>query len=124
MSCSFCPGRLRIVSVIAATIAGGYDRIRTTPALMETAMRMRGFLDQRVYSAVAVHTDFEKATKIISELFCYYREHPEAFRADPESGCGSGDRDRDICDFISGMTDRYAVRCYEQIFLPHSWKIL
>ena len=113
-----------VTDVIEATLAGGYDRIRTSPAIMETAMRMRGFLDQRVYSAVAVHTDFEKATKIIRELFCYYREYPDALRAEPESECASGDRDRDICDFISGMTDRYAVRCYEQVFLPQSWKIL
>ncbi|MCP4715211.1 MAG: deoxyguanosinetriphosphate triphosphohydrolase, partial [Deltaproteobacteria bacterium] len=40
------------------------------------------------------------------------------------NGFGSGSIERDVCDFISGMTDRYAFSAYEKIFLPQPWLIL
>ena len=38
-------------------------------------------------------------------------------------GAGEGP-DRIVCDFIAGMTDRFAVLTYEQIFLPQPWQVL
>ncbi len=55
----------------------------------------------------------------------YYIEHiselPEKYRDRIERG--EGKKEQNVCDFIAGMTDLYAVKQYQEIFIPESWKI-
>ena len=88
-------------------------------------MRLRGFLDREVYNGAAVHDDFIKASKVIQELYEYYTMSPEAFALEAGNAfSGEEEPHRLVCDFISGMTDRYAFKTYEKIFLPQPWKIV
>jgi len=60
-----------------------------------------------------------KAERLVKELFRHYVSHPEllpAWRAD-ELGDADG-RARVACDFIAGMTDRYAEMRYLDYFVP------
>ena len=68
--------------------------------------------------------DFKKASKIIEELYTYYLNHPDSFYRETGKSLSSDDLARDVCDFISGMTDRYAFKAYETIFLPQPWLIV
>ncbi|MCF6192020.1 MAG: deoxyguanosinetriphosphate triphosphohydrolase, partial [Candidatus Hydrothermae bacterium] len=75
-----------------------------------------------------VHNEFEKAQRIINDLYSYFMENGlgrfegSVWKA---SGAGSWEDERcahrQVCDFIAGMTDRYAMRIYEQVFLPKPW---
>lgn len=116
-------GRM-VRDVIDATLANGLQRIAASRQVLEAARSLRRFLDERVYSAPAVHDDFQKASKIVAELYCYYVEHPDSFYAETGRPAASGTIERDVCDFISGMTDRYAFYAYEKIFLPQPWLIV
>jgi dGTPase len=80
-----------------------------------------------------VHREFEKAQRVIRDLYAYFLEHDF-----PEGGIGSccrlreqtatpedeRQRHRRVCDFIAGMTDRYALALYAQIFIPRPWSML
>ena len=86
---------------------------------MEALDVMRDFLFRRVYVRAEARAEQEKAVKLVRALFSYYLEHPEAvpgeYRAVP------GDLPTQIADYIAGMTDRFALRTFEQIFLPQVW---
>jgi len=116
-------GRM-VRDVIEATMAAGLQRIAAGRQVLEAAMSLRRFLDERVYNVSAVHDDFKKASKIITELYGYYAAHPERFYAETGWPVAAGGIERDVCDFISGMTDRYAFYAYEKIFLPQPWLIV
>src|SRR3954454_9110313 len=67
----------------------------------------------------AAGDEHDRAIKLLRELFAYYQDHPDELP--PEYHRVPGDLATRVADFIAGMTDRYAVRTYEQVFLPRRW---
>jgi len=57
---------------------------------------------------------------MLSCLYNHYLEHPDLIRANELS---EQELHRKICDFIAGMTDRYALYTFENIFIPKSWAV-
>ena len=73
----------------------------------------------QVYLREGAREQNEKAVKLIRDLFAYYLEHPEEMPS--EYHRSPGDLPTRVADFIAGMTDRYALRTYERLFLPQGW---
>jgi len=91
---------------------------------MEATVKLRNFLYGRVYTLPEVHGDFIKSAKIIRELHAYFLERREEFRKEAGEAFAHEPVERAILDFIAGMTDRYAIKLYEKIFLPQPWLII
>lgn len=118
----------RIDAMVKDVITVGEERegreVTMGQPLMDATLQLRDFLYKKVYFGSVVYSNFIKASKILRELYCYFLEHEEEFLK--ESGRSTEDEslERHICDFIAGMTDRYAFNFYEKIFLPHPWLIM
>jgi dGTPase len=82
---------------------------------------LREFLFDRVYLRSEAHEEQRKAVELVRTLFSYYLEHPEAVPAEYQQA--PGDLPTRIADYIAGMTDRFALRTYEQLFLPRGWLV-
>ncbi len=80
---------------------------------------LREFLFDRVYLRAEARAEQEKAIAMVRSLFAYYLDHPE--EVPPEYHRAPGDLPTRVADYIAGMTDRYALRIYEQLFLPQGW---
>ncbi len=80
---------------------------------------LRDFMFAEVYLREGAHEDHDKAVKLLRELFEYYLEHPDELPA--EHRRAPGDLTTRVADHIAGMTDRYALRTYERLFLPRGW---
>jgi len=91
---------------------------------LEATIKLRDFLYDRVYDLPSVHGDFVKSAKILRELYAYFLEHQEEFRKEAGEAFNHEPVERSIADFIAGMTDRYAFKLYENIFLPQPWMII
>ena len=99
-------------------------RLNFSPKVGEAMFTLRDFLYDSVYDVDYVHADFIRSAKIVRELY-------EVFIADEkhyldEIGpipAESAERTRRVCDFVAGMTDRYALELYNRIFLPRPWGI-
>ncbi len=116
-------GRM-VLDVVDTTQQAGMPHISAGRDMLKSAMCLRGFLDREVYNGVAVHDDFVKASKIIRELYEYYIASPEVFAREAGKTFSEVEPYRLVCDFISGMTDRYAFKAYEKIFLPQPWMVV
>ena len=95
------------------------DRIALTPLRLDALSALRDFLFDRVYLRPEAKDEQEKAIALVRSLFSYYLEHPEAVPAEYQRA--PGDLPTRIADYIAGMTDRFALRAYEQLFLPRGW---
>ncbi len=107
--------------VVTETLAGGLTEIRMSEAVLKAVLDLRAFLFDAVYENVIATAEFRKAAGILSGLWEKVRERPEEFldRKTIESeGLDAATR-----DFIAGMTDRYAVNLYEQLFIPKPWTV-
>jgi dGTPase len=80
---------------------------------------LRDFMFERVYLRPEAAEEQRKAGELVRALFRYYLEHPEALPA--EGRRAPGDLPDHVADHIAGMTDRYALRTYERLFLPLGW---
>jgi dGTPase len=80
---------------------------------------LRTFMFERVYLREEAAEEQRKAVELVRVLFRYYLDHPEALPA--EARLAPGDLPDHVADHIAGMTDRYALRTYERLFLPLGW---
>ena len=81
------------------------------------------FLYERVYDSDMVHADFIKCSRIIEDLYHHFLKNPDAFLKETEREDFYDEPATCVCDFIAGMTDRYAFNLFEKIFLPMPWNI-
>jgi len=95
------------------------DRIGLSDRVLGALDVLRDFLFDRVYLRSEAAEEQRKAVELVRALFTYYLEHPEAVPA--EYLATPGDLPTHVADYIAGMTDRYALRTYEQLFLPQGW---
>jgi dGTPase len=110
----------RMVSdVIVETMAGGYTELRMSREVLEATLALRSFLFEAVYENEAATTEFKKATGVLGGLWEQVRGRPAEF-LDPTIVEKDG-LDTATCDFIAGMTDRYAVALFERLFIPSPW---
>jgi len=80
---------------------------------------LRDFMFERVYLRDEIRSEQEKAIALIRSLFAHYLDHPEELPE--EYHRAPGELPTRVADYIAGMTDRYALRMYEQLFLPQGW---
>ena len=105
------------------------ESIRNKDIVMSASIReafydMRAFLFQHVYVGSVAKEQEGKAERVVSELYQYYMEHLEKLPAAYIERLQIGDSEKQVvCDYIAGMTDRYAINAYMDLFFPKSWHI-
>jgi len=95
------------------------DQISLSEPVLQALDQLRDFLFERVYLRKEARSEQEKAIGLVRSLFEYYLEHPEAVPA--ESPGIPDDLPTRVADYIAGMTDRFALRAYDELFLPQGW---
>jgi dGTPase len=82
---------------------------------------IRSFLFDRMYRAPSVVIMRAQVTQVVQELFPYFMTHPDQlpkqWRKDVEEVQSETDLARIVCDYISGMTDRFAIQEHERLSL-------
>ena len=107
--------------VVTETLKGGLTEIRMSAEVLEAVLALRAFLFEAVYENTIATLEFKKASGILSGLWEKVQERPEEFldaKTIETEGLDAATR-----DFIAGMTDRYAVRLFEQLYIPKPWAI-
>jgi dGTPase len=99
-------------------------RLAMSPQILTAIDELRTFLYENVYETRKVHNDFIKAEKIIRELYDYFLTHDLPWEREEYYYDQEISKHRQVCDFIAGMTDRYALDLYADIFLPKPWSVL
>ena len=106
--------------VIETTLAREYESIGMTPEVLGALEDLRKFMFENLYLIPKIRDEFGKAQAILTALFEHVSAHPEKYL-----DLASGEPvDRLTLDFIAGMTDRYALSLYEEIFMPRPWFVL
>ena len=111
-------GRL-VTDVVHQTLAGGVTEIRMSEPLLNALVDLRSYLFDAVYENHVATAEFGKASGILGGLWEKVRQRPEEFldlRTVEAEGV-----DVAAQDFLAGMTDRYAVRLFEELFIPKPW---
>ena len=110
--------------LIEASSLDNSKHIRMSDLMDETIRGLRSWLFEHVYKADCVQFEFDKASHLLTELFSYFVENEDRF-LDYGGKRFKGDHlEISVADFIAGMTDRFALALYQELFLPRPWKII
>ena len=109
--------------LVVQTLKNGGETLSMTPQLLEGIAELRAFLYENVYETNRVHDDFIKAKKVLRELYEYFINKDDHWEKVIDYDAATP-REQMVCDFIAGMTDRYALDLYTNIFLPKPWSVM
>lgn len=118
--------RQRINNLIHDIVRNSQDvnDIIMSKEMLSSMQQLRKFMFKHVYIGSKAKTHEKKAQNMLTQLFLYFKEHEHLLpyeyleRIDEKEDL----LDRVVCDYIAGMTDRYAVNTFTEIFIPSSWK--
>ena len=115
----------RINTLVSDVVNSSRNRpvIAMTPAVEAAMLELREFMFERVYRNPVAKGEEVKARRIIQELYKYYLEHPEKLPQDFQPQLDMEGLPRVVCDYVAGMTDKYAVYKFEEIFVPSGWAV-
>ena len=110
-----------VVDVIEAS--RGKDDILQSPPFREAMHQLREFMFEYVYRNPVAKGEEGKAQDMIRRLFEYYQGHPDELPAEFQEIRAREGVDRAVCDYIAGMTDKYAVEKFGDLFIPMAWSV-
>ncbi len=93
--------------------------IRMSEEVTETMNIFRRFMFDRVYRAKALIPDRNKAAHVVTCLFKHFKEHPEDLHREIKDS--KLITEQDIIDYVAGLTDQYAIKLYQEYYLPRLW---
>ncbi|MCD8308003.1 MAG: deoxyguanosinetriphosphate triphosphohydrolase [Clostridia bacterium] len=115
----------RINTAISSIYSYSYGRnaVEMDPVVDKASEDLRNFMFNNVYLTRTVRAEEEKAERMLTEMFNYYKHHFDAVPAEYKKHLSDKDCDdvTVIVDYISSMTDRYAICEFNRIFVPHGW---
>ena len=107
--------------VVTETLAANLSEIRMSEPVLAALLELRTYLFDAVYENSTATVEFKKAADVLTGVWEKVRERSDEFldrRTIEHEGVDAAAR-----DFVAGMTDRYAVRLFEQFFIPKPWAI-
>lgn len=113
----------RINTMITDMILSSSDQNRITMSepVQEATTRLRSFMFDRVYVGSIAKKEEAKAERLIQELFETFMKKPEMLPEDYLKTIEAEGLEQVVLDYIAGMTDRYAVKKFKEIYVPVSW---
>ena len=114
----------RITTMINSILAHSDGDVGVGAEENEAFLALRDFMYATVYVDKTAKAEEQKVDKVIGELYEYYLAHVDqmsnfyvqlAYQDDPE---------RAVTDYISGMSDEFAIRTFEDVFVPRKWHVL
>ena len=114
----------RITTLIADLVAHSEnaDELGFSPDIQEAFSLLRDFMYSTVYVDETAKKEERKVEKMIGELYERFSDRPELLPNLYLQILYREGVDRAVTDYISGMSDEFAIRTFEQLFIPQKWR--
>lgn len=115
----------RISTMVNGILEESFEKpeISMNSEVFEAMMELRKFLFDNVYGYAHPDKEKKKVYYIIEELYDYFKKSPEFLPTELYDKIPLCDLDKVVSDYIAGMTDRYAIEMFNQLFIPNTWKV-
>lgn len=116
----------RIDKMILDVVENSMDKpyVQMTKDINKATLELRQFMFDRVYLDSRSNAETKKIVHLMKELFYYFLKSPDKLPQEYVRVIDKNGVEQGVCDYIAGMTDRYALRLFEKLFVPQSGKII
>ena len=111
----------RITYFVRALADNSGEDIRMNKRAQQLYDELREFMFQNVYTNPTAKKEEGKAKVVVERLYEYYVANPHALPEEYARIAQETDVHRAVCDYISGMSDRFCISTYEELFVPKAW---
>lgn len=113
----------RINALIADTVESsmGKSELSMSPSVAEAFDKLHAFMFDRVYLNPVAKSEESKAQHVVQKLFEHFCAHPERLHEEFKSVLEQDGVEQAVCDYIAGMTDRFAIQIFSDLYVPKSW---
>ena len=111
----------RITTFVHSIIDTSGEDICMDERVHDCYIELRRFMFANVYKHPVVEAEEKKGTAVVRRLYEYFTASPERLPDEYQAIAALEGAPRAVCDYISGMSDRYAISVYEGLFIPRSW---
>ena len=95
-----------------------------SPEMAQAVEVFHRFMYDEVYFNPKAKSEESKVSGILGGIWDYYFHHPEKLPSDFAAIAEEDGLERAVCDYISGMTDKYAMYQYSELFIPAAWHVM
>lgn len=113
----------RITTLITSLVENSGATLAMSAPVFEQYENLHRFMYSTVYVDKTAKREEQKVEKVIAELYARYKQHPGLMPAQYQAIAKHEDVDRAVTDYISGMSDEFAIRTFENLFVPKSWNV-
>lgn len=110
-----------VLDLIEASM--GRPSITLNTHVKEATRRLRDFMFKNVYIGSEAKREEIKARHVVKYLYRHMVENPHSMPAEYLKRVNESGVERVVCDYIAGMTDRYAITQFTRIFVPRAFTI-
>lgn len=103
------------------TTSADYKSIRMSEKIGAATNELRSFLFENVYIGTVAQEENDKACNMVSVMFEYFMKNKDKLPNEYMSQVEKYGLEQIVCDYIAGMTDLYAVKVFEELFVPRMW---
>lgn len=115
----------RITTMVRSILQHSQDgTIRVGPEEEEAFALLRAFMFDTVYVDKVAKAEEEKVEAVVAQLYEHYLHHPERLPNFYLQLTYKEGTDRAVTDYISGMSDEFAIHTFEELFVPQKWHVL
>ncbi len=107
-----------VLSLIENSSGG---QLRMSDDIQECFDRLHKFMFATVYSNNSAKREERKVPELMGSLYKYFCSRPEQLPEEYKNTAVREGADRAVCDYLAGMTDRYAIEQFKRLFIPSSW---
>ena len=115
--------RINTMLISICKESDGKNKVAMEEEIAQATEQLRDYLFDNVYKDKTFFDEETRADRMITALYEYYMKTPEKL---PKFYAKRLDVDGEhtvLCDYISGMSDMYAVKTFNEIFVPKNWKL-
>lgn len=113
---------VRINTLVTSVVNSSTDRITMDDITYTAYDRLHEFMFKKVYRNPVAKGEEGKAIDLVEHLYKHFTDYPEKLPNEFLKMVDTHGAERVVCDYIAGMTDRYAVQVFNSLFVPYSWK--
>lgn len=111
----------RINNMVTSVIENSDDTIKMSEDMQENFDDLHKFMFVAVYTNPICKSEEKKAVEMLGKIFEYYCKKPEELPELYLNICEKEGEERAVCDYIAGMSDTYAVKVFNQLYVPKFW---
>lgn len=117
--------RERINTMVTDMIKTSWERteINMSEPIWTAMNQLRKYLFEKVYIGSDAKREEKKARDLLKTLYTYFCGHPNELPREFQERLSRERVERIVLDYVAGMTDRYAITLYQELFVPGSWSI-